>query len=43
MRAEVYRLLRGWNETTATWNRPATGQTWAKPAPKASAPIYTPP
>ena len=30
MRAEVYRLLRGWNETTATWNRPATGQTWAQ-------------
>ena len=30
MRAEVYRLLRGWTETTATWNRPATGQTWAQ-------------
>jgi len=31
LRAEVHRILRAWNETTATWTVPGTGQTWTEP------------
>lgn len=29
--AAVHGLLRPWNEATATWQRPAAGQSWAQP------------
>ena len=29
--AAVHRVLRAWNEATATWNLPTTGQAWAEP------------
>ena len=31
LRAEVHRVLRAWDEATATWALPTTGQAWAEP------------
>jgi len=43
LRGEVYALLRGWDQQTATWEQPRTGESWAQAGAQGAGADYAEP